>query len=116
MGSISGQIQGMEIGMQAIIEFGAEKDELKQALNEQNAALGQCLKVCMAALSGVNQKTGNAVKYARAYDEAKQIVGTIGYVTPGGATTTIEEMTAHQRAKQVGGTVNTEFALAFFKD
>jgi hypothetical protein len=116
MGGISGQIQGMEIGMQAIAEFGAEKDELKQALGEQNAALGQCLRVCMAVLSGVNQKTGNAVKYARAYDDAKQMVGTIGYVTPGGATTTIGEMTAHQRAQQVGGTVNTEFALAFFKD
>ena len=70
MSGISGQIQGMEIGMQAVVEFGAEKDELKQALSEQNAALGQCLKVCMAALNGANQTTRNEIKYARAYEDA----------------------------------------------
>jgi hypothetical protein len=48
----------MEIGMQAIAKFRAEKDELKQALSEQSAALGQCLKVCMAALNGANRTTG----------------------------------------------------------
>jgi hypothetical protein len=115
MNGISGQIQGMEIGMQAIVDFGAEKDELKQALNDQNAALGQCLKVCMAALSGVNQTTGNAVKYARAYDDARMLVGTIGNVSSEVAITTIGEMSAHQRARVMGGRVEGNIALEFMK-
>ena len=101
--------------MQAIVEFGAEKDELKHALNEQNAALGQCLKVCMAALSGANQMTGNAINYARAYDDARILVGTIGNVSSDVAATTVGEMSAHQRARVMGGRVEGSIALEFMK-
>jgi len=113
MSGITGQMQGISIGMQAIAEFGAEKDDLKRALDEQNAALGQCLKVCMVVLNSSNKTTGNEVKFARAYDEARQLVGAIGYVQPGGATVTVGEMTAHGQAEQVGGVVSDDFALAF---
>jgi hypothetical protein len=115
MSGISGQTQGMEIGMQAVVEFGAEKHELKQALSEQNAALGQCLKVCMAALNGVNQTTGNAIKYAQAYDDARMLVGTIGNVSPKVVATTVGEMSAHQRARVMGGKVEGSVALEFMK-
>jgi hypothetical protein len=107
-------MQGMQIGMQAIADFGAEKDDLKQALDEQNAALGQCLKVCMAALSSANKTTGNEVKFSRAYDEAKQLVGTVGYVQPGGATVSIVEATAHGQAWQAVGVFSEGSAMEFF--
>lgn len=115
MSGISGQTQGIEIGIQAIVEFGAEKHELKQALSEKNAALGQCLKACMAALNGANQTTRNEIKYARAYDDARMLVGTIGNVSPGIAATTVGEMSAHQRARVMGGEVEGSVALEFMK-
>jgi hypothetical protein len=107
-------MQGIQIGMQAIADFGAGKDDLKRTLDEQNAALGQCLKACMAALSSANKTTRNEVKFARAYDEAKQLVGTVGYVQPGGATVTIGEATAHGQAWQAVGGFNEDFAMGFF--
>jgi GTPase len=118
MSDISGQIQEMEIGIQAIIESEAEKDELKttlEHLEEQNATLGQCLKESMAALSGANQITGNEIQDARAYDDARMVVGTIGHVKAGGATTRIGEMTAHHRSRFIGGTIEKSIALQFMK-
>jgi hypothetical protein len=113
MNSLSGQIQGLEIGMQAVAEFGEQKEELMQALAEYNSALGQCLKACMAALSETTAKTGNTIKYARAFDDAKMLIGTIGNVAPGGPANLIEVAIAQDRAKVMAGSVDGDTALAF---
>jgi hypothetical protein len=113
MNSLSGQVQGLEIGMQAVLDFGPQEDDLVRTLNEQTAAIGQCLKVCMAALSGTTKTSGNTIKYARAFDNARQLVGTIGKVTPGGPTNRIDVMIAQDRAQQMGGSIEGKVALDF---
>jgi hypothetical protein len=47
----------------------------------------------------------NAIKYARAYADARMLVGTIGNVSSEVAATTVGEMSAHQRVRVMGGEV-----------
>ncbi|KAH9204033.1 hypothetical protein DL95DRAFT_418567 [Leptodontidium sp. 2 PMI_412] len=49
--SISGQMHGLEIGLQALTESGLDTaEQVRQTLLEHNTALGYCLKACQIAL------------------------------------------------------------------
>lgn len=113
--TVTSQIQGLSIGMQAVIEFGAEKNELMSALEEQTKMLTQCARVCMPVLEAAAKIEGNTVRYAVALDEARQLVGVIGDVKAGGATVAIDQLIAKDKARQMGGTISGDVALAFMK-
>ena len=113
MCSITGQIQGLEISMHTIVESGPDKSEaVLKALEEHNIAFRQCLKVCTSALAETARGTGTTIKYAEALNEAKQLIGVIGKVDPGGETAIVEVMIAKDRAVQYGGSISSDVALA----
>ncbi len=113
MCTISGQIQGLEISMNAVDESGRDKSEvILKALEEHNTAFRQCLKACTSALAETAKGTGTTVKYAEALNDARQLIGVIGNVDPGGETAIIEVMIAKDRAVQFGGSISSDVALA----
>lgn len=113
MSVISGQIQGLEISMQSVADSNPDKLEaIMKALEEHNTALGQCLKACTSALAETSKRTGTTIKHAEALNEARQLIGIIGKVDPGGEQAVIESMTARDHATQFGGQISTEVALA----
>ncbi|KAJ0375418.1 hypothetical protein COL26b_006297 [Colletotrichum chrysophilum] len=113
--TVTSQIQGLSIGMQAVIEFEAEKNELMSALEEQTKMLTQCARVCMPVLEAATKTEGNTVRYAVALGEARQLVGVIGDVKAGGAAVAIDQLIAKDKARQMGGTISGDVALAFMK-
>lgn len=115
MSSISGQIQGLKIGMQSIADSGAQKEELTKLIEEQNAALSNCLKVCISAFQETVKDSGSVIKNAAAYDDARQLVGTIGNVDSEIQGSTIDLAVARDRARQTVGSVEGNIALEFMK-
>jgi hypothetical protein len=86
-------------------------------LEDHNKALAQCLKACTSALDETTHRTGNLTfKYARALDDARQlIVATVGNVNPGGGTMEAGTIIAQDRAHQmVAQSVAGDVALKFF--
>jgi len=116
MNTISGQVQGMEIGMQAVAEFGAQKEELIRAMENQNVALAQCLKACTTALSTTTKSLGHEYKYARALDDAIQLVGNVGSVRGGGASHRYNVVLGQDRAQQILGDTEGNVALAILRE
>ena len=113
MNRLSGQMQGIEISQQAAIEAGAPQTEFANIMKQQNIALAACLKSCTAALSSTAQSTGNTFKYVRAFDDARQLVGTIGDVGGGGPANTFDVLIAQDRSKQMAGSIDGRLALDF---
>jgi hypothetical protein len=116
MDRLSGQIQGMDISMQAVIAASAQhqqapQQELIQTMEQQNGAIVACLRFCMTALSSTTQSTGNTFNYVRAFDDARQLVGNIGNVTAGGPANTFDVLIAQDRAKQMAGSIEGGIAL-----
>ena len=115
MNTIIGQIQGLEIGMAAVKDFGVEKDELSKAMDAQIVALNKCVQLCLGVLASTSKETGDDIRYARSMDKARQLVGTIGRVEPGVASTLINVMVAEDESRQMGGKISGEVALEFMK-
>jgi hypothetical protein len=113
--NISGQIQGIETGMKAVVDFGAQKDDLMRSLERQNAAVCHCLNACMSSLSSGTPTACGTVKYARAFDDSRQLIGTIGSVQPG-PVNTIDVIIAQDRARQMGGKIEGGIALSFMNE
>jgi len=112
MTGLTGQMHGLEVALQTVLDAGVKKKEALDALEEQHAALGQCLKVCVAAVSGIPASYGNTFGESRALDDAKQLLGTLGDVQPGGPPNTFHLLVAQDRAIQGAGTLSTEVSLA----
>ncbi|KAI0887610.1 uncharacterized protein GGS22DRAFT_186442 [Annulohypoxylon maeteangense] len=72
------------------------------------AKLADCKK-------SVEEKTGNNVKYARAFDESRQFIGNIGDAGKGCPVTNVEYGDARQKSKQVIGNMSDEAARELFK-
>jgi hypothetical protein len=99
--------------MYTVAESGPDKSEaVLKALEEHNIAFRQCLMACTSALAETARGTGTTIKYAEALDEARQLIGVIGKVDPGGETAVVEVMIAKDRAVQFGGSISSEVALA----
>ena len=71
------------------------------------------LESCTAALSSTAQSTGNTFKYARAFGDAQQLIGTIGDVRGRGSTNTFDVLIAQVRSKQMAGSIDGKLALDF---
>ena len=113
MSSISGQMQGLDIGMHAVAESNAnDTAAILSMLEEQNASLKRCLEACTKVLAASSQETGTIVRYAEAIDSAKQLIGNIGNIDPLSKASVIDKMIAKNNAVQIGGKVSAEVALA----
>ena len=113
MNRLLGQMQGIEIRQQAAIDARAPQTEYAQVMEQQNIALAACLKSCTAALSRTAQSTENTFKYARAFDDARQLIGTIGDVRGGGSANMFDVLIAQDRSKQMAGSIDDKLALDF---
>lgn len=114
---ISGKIQGIEISAQAISEFTLAKDELAETLKSHNKALAECLQFCTIVLDETMHRTGNlTVRYARALDDARQlIVAIVGDVSSGSGTISADQIIAQGRADQmVAQSITQDVALSSF--
>ena len=90
-------------------EANATRDAELEFLRSQKELLEDCLRVCASA------KTGVHVKHAEATDDAKQLIGNIGKVEPGGPAVEVEKAIAKMRARQVVGSTDGAFAQEFLK-
>ena len=113
MNRLSGQMQGIEVSQQAAIEAGGPHREFTKVLEQQNIAFAAFLKSCTAALPSTSQSTGNTFKYARAFGDARQLIGTIGDVRGGWPTNTFDVLIAQDRSKQMAGSIDGKLALDF---
>lgn len=122
MRTISGKLQGLEIGRQEILDaaeylseqnhqLSFQQGELARRLLSHERVLGVAQKLYTAGLSETARKTGSTVKLAKAVDEAKQVVMMVGEGFSGDVE--IGEMLTQGKAKSVGVTDNPEFALKF---
>ena len=113
MNRLLGQMQGIEMSQRATIIAGAPKTEFAHIMEQQNIALAACLKSCTGALSSTAQSMENTFKYARAFDDARQLVGTIGDVRGCGPANTFDVLIAQDRSKQMAGSIDGKLALDF---
>lgn len=99
---LTGQMQGLQIGLQAILDASAEshelvsanprrqlteaqKSEVLRAIEQQNIALSHCYRACMAAFEETTKATGHTYKYVKASKQARLLMGDLGNVVKGGA-------------------------------
>ena len=108
---LTGRLQGLEI---AVPETSSLRDEaLIQNVEQQTIAIASCLKLCTTGLAKRTQSTGNTFKYARALDDARQLLGNIGNVSGGGPANTIDVLLAQDRARQMAGNIDGQVAWSF---
>jgi hypothetical protein len=128
---LTGQMQGLQIGLQAFLDAGAQSRELITtapqrelaeaqeskvllAIEQQNIALGHCYRACMAAFKETTQATGHTYKYVEASNEARLLAGDFGNV-PAGVTHSFEKVIAKDKARVVAGNMDGQYAKDFFK-
>ncbi|GKZ28019.1 hypothetical protein AbraCBS73388_008950 [Aspergillus brasiliensis] len=111
---LSGQIQGIEAGVQSIITSGVQTQGLVQRLEQQAGLLAECLKVCMTTWSGIKQTTGTTVHFANALNDSKYVIGNVGNVPTGGPSITVDTLVTQNRAQAIVGNVEGKVALEYF--
>ncbi|KAF2458146.1 hypothetical protein BDY21DRAFT_371041 [Lineolata rhizophorae] len=97
---LTGQMQGLQIGLQAVLDAGSQNNELVQddsqdqlaeirqsqilgAIEQQNVALNHCYRACMAAFKETTKATGHEYKYVKASNQARLLMGDLGNVEGG---------------------------------
>ncbi|KAF7505378.1 hypothetical protein GJ744_000999 [Endocarpon pusillum] len=127
---LTGQIQGLQIGLQAILDASSESGELVQAnpqcqlteaqqsevlhaIEQQTVALSHCYRACMAVFKETTKATGHDYKYVKASKEARLLMGDLGNVE-GGALHTFRNIEV-DGGWVVAGNMAGESAKDFFK-
>lgn len=127
---LTGQMQGLQIGLQAFLDANAQSQELVTttqqreltqaqeskvllAIEQQNIALGHCYRACMAVFKETTQATGHTYKYMEASNNAKLLAGDFGNVA-GGAKHTYEKVFVKDNAWVVAGNMEGQYAKDFF--
>ncbi len=110
---------GLETALQSmtIANIGIRQEEVNnvaRVLNEHGRVLRLCLQSCTSGLKETTVKAGTHVKYAKTFDEAKQVIGTMGNVTGGGGPTVVELAEAYHKARQFVGEMSEEVAEKFW--
>jgi hypothetical protein len=119
-------MQGLQIGLQAILDASSEGKELDQAdtrsqfteaqkyaVEQQTIALSHCYRACMAAFKETTKATGHAYKFVKASKEARLLMGDLGNVK-GGALHTFSNIEV-DGAYVVAGNMDGQYAKDFFK-
>lgn len=128
--SLTGQMQGLQIGLQAIIDANAEGHELLEAghrrqltemqqsrvmcaIEQQIITLSHCYRACMAAFEETTKATGHDYKYVKASNQARLLIGDLGNVK-GGALHKYSNIEV-DGGYVVAGNMAGEYAKDFFK-
>jgi hypothetical protein len=123
-------MQGLQIGMQAILDASSESKELDKAdprsqltdaqqsevlhaIERQTVALSHCYRACMAAFKETTKATGHEYKFVKASKEARLLMGDLGSVT-GGALHKYSNIEV-DGGYVVAGNMEGQFAKDFFK-
>ena len=123
-------MQGLQIGLQAILDASSEGKELDQgdtrsqfteaqkfeflhAVEQQTIALSHCYRACMAAFKETTKATGHAYKFVKASKEARLLMGDLGNVK-GGALHTFSNIEV-DGGYVVAGNMDGQYAKDFFK-
>lgn len=124
------QMQGLQIGLQDILDANAESCELVETdlrrqlteiqqsqvlhtIEQQSIALSHCYRACMAAFKETTKATGHDYKYVKASNQARLLMGDLGNVK-GGALHTYSNIEV-DGGYVVAGNMAGEFAKDFFK-
>ncbi|KAI1213193.1 uncharacterized protein F4807DRAFT_413235 [Annulohypoxylon truncatum] len=116
--SFTGQICGLETAVRSLSLAPSNVNQIDMAsiiaiLDDHDRMLKQYVSFCTSALTEVNERTGNSVKYARTFDEARQFIGNMGDVGRGGPATNVEQGEARDRSRQVIGNMSGDVARDF---
>ena len=127
---LTGQIQGLQIGLQAILDASSankelneadhynqftmvQQSEILQAIEQQTITLSHCYRSCMAVFKETTKVTGHDYKYVKASKQARLLMGDLGDVK-GGHLHTFSNIEV-DGGWVVAGNVAGEFAKDFFK-
>ena len=110
---------GLETALQSMMVANVgvrqeDVDSVARVLNEHGRVLRLCLQSCTSGLKETTAKAGTHVKYAKTFDEAKQVIGTMGNVTGAGGPTVVELAEAHGRSRQAIVDMSEEVAAKFW--
>ena len=119
MNNFAGQIIGLETALQSmtVANVGIRQedvDNVASILNEHGRVLRLCLQSCTGGLKETTAKAGTHVKYAKTFDEAKQVIGTMGNVTGGDGPTVVDLAEAHGKSRQAIVEMSEEVAKKFW--
>ena len=117
--NFTGQIMGLNTALQSmsVANVAVRQEDVQniaRVLNEHRQILKLCLESCTSGLKDATTRDGTQVKYARAFDEARQAIGTMGNVTGGRPPTIVEYAEARNKSIQHVGAMDTESAQAFW--
>ena len=115
VGTIIGQIQGLEIGLSTIQGADEQKKEVLDAMTAQMASLSKCVQVCVAAMDGATKVTGNEVKTIEIRDRARVAAGVFARIEEGGAQYAVGKVVAQDDARGLVGVATGADVLAFLK-
>ncbi|KAF2195765.1 hypothetical protein K469DRAFT_699388 [Zopfia rhizophila CBS 207.26] len=127
---LTGQMQGLQIGLQAILDANAEsrglveadphcqltetqQSEVLHTIEQQSIVLSHCYWACMATLEETTKATGHTYKYVKASNQARLLMGDLGNVK-GGALHTFSNIEV-EGGWVVAGNMAGESAKDFFK-
>jgi hypothetical protein len=76
MNKISGQLEGLVITGQSLegTESSSPQTQALESLQEQEIALGQCLKLCISAVEAAPPGMKAAIETMESFEEARQLV------------------------------------------
>ena len=116
MTSLSGQLEGLTIGSQAVRDLVSNnEDELLKALEDHRKTPVQCLTVSTTARDVTAPVSGLKIGEAKALNQAKQLVlRNTGDIKDGDSYLEIQTAIAQNEAWQAIGTFSEDFALNFF--
>lgn len=122
MSEFTGQIQGIQLAARSwsMSNISIKKEDVEvvtRVLNEQDAMIKQCLKVCESGLKEVTIVTGTNVKHAVAFEKAAVFVGNMGYegqTEPGNLSMKVDLLEARNEARASAGSMSTEVANSFW--
>lgn len=92
---LTGQIRGLQIGLQAILDASSEsqervegdprhqlteaqQSEVLHSIEQQSIALSHCYRACMVAFKETTKATGHDYKYVKASNQARLLMGDLG--------------------------------------
>ena len=117
--NFTGQIMGLETAMQAMTSSCNElaqrrMDPVTSVLQDHEQVLQMCLRSCTNGLEEASTVAGTKVKYAKTFDNAKQVIGTMGTVVGTQQSTIVEHAEARGQSRQFVGNMSGDVADKFW--
>lgn len=129
---LTGQVQGLKIGLQAMLDAGsggerltaadrrfhlteAQQSDAVEAIEKQSITLSYCYRACMAALQETTKATGQDYKFVKASNQARLLMGDLGNVQEGAARHTFSNIEV-EGGWAVAGNMAGDSATNFFKE